>query len=344
MVVKISDFSNSSKFSNSSNSFQEKKRQCSKSFEQKSFLEKMRRYFADELYFEIKSLFDLYERIEEIRLRKDKRAYLTVGTFGKKKNIATNIFLSEEELRIIFEKMCDGSLYAYSESIISGYVSLPSGIRVGVCGRAAVEKGKIFGVYDISGLNIRIPTLNIHADVNLLNLVKNNVCMGQGVLIFAPPAQGKTTCLRSLAYELAIGNSAMRVCVIDSRNEIFFMPENQDLSLDLLVGYPKADGIRIATLFMNPEVIICDEIGTDEEATAIANAQNCGVPLIATVHGSTLSSVMLKKGIVALHNACVFGSYISLRIARDGAFSYTLYSWEEAQKALEDNRRSYNSF
>ena len=335
MAVRLSDLSNTSNTSNTS--------QDAKNFGQNSFLEKMRRYFSDKLYLEIKSIFDLYGRVEEIRLRKDRRAYLTVGAYGKKKNIPTNIVLSEEELKNIFDRMCDGSLYAYSESIIKGYVSLPSGIRVGVCGRAAVEKGKIFGIYDISGLNIRIPSSDIRVDINLLNLVKNNISLGQGVLIFAPPAQGKTTCLRSLAYELALGNSAMRVAVIDTRNELSFMPKNQDLSLDLLVGYPKAEGIRIATLFMNPEVIICDEIGTDEEAFAIANAQNCGVPLVASVHALSLSSVMLKKGIAALHGACVFGSYISLRIARSGAFGYTSYTWEEAEKALEDNRRSYNS-
>ena len=136
----------------------------------------------------------------------------------------------------------------------------------------------------------------------------------------------------------------MRVCVVDTRCELSFMPKNQNLSLDTLVGYPKAEGIRIATLFINPEVIICDEIGTDDEAIAIANAQNCGVPLIATAHGSTLSSVMRKNGIIALHKACVFGSYILLRIARNGMFSYTSYTWEEAEKAFEDNRRSDDSF
>lgn len=327
----------------SSEKTKDKKTYFYEQYSQEKIMEKMRRYLSDRLYFEIMTAITQYGQVEEIRLRRDKCVYLTVGAFGKKKNISTDIILSGEEISNVFERMCDGSLYAYSESIINGYISLPFGIRVGVCGRAAVEKEKIFGIYDVSGLNIRIPSLNIHTDVNLLNLVKNNICIGQGVLIFSPPAQGKTTCLRSIAYELAVEKMPMRVAAVDSRNELLFMPENKNLSLDLLVGYPKAEGIRIATLFMNPEVIICDEIGTDEEALAIVNAQNCGVPLVATTHASTLSSVMLKKGIVALHKACVFGCYISLRIARDGVFSYTSYSWEEAEQALEDNRRSYDS-
>jgi stage III sporulation protein AA len=95
---------------------------------------------------------------------------------------------------------------------------------------------------------------------------------------------------------------------------------------------------------MNPEVIICDEIGGGEEALAIVDAQNCGVPLIASVHGASLSSVMLKEGIAALHKACVFGSYISLRIGAGGGFCYSAYSREEADRAIENNRLSYNNF
>ena len=321
---------------------------CSKS-DRNKLLESMRRYFSDGLYFAIRSAFDncenqgRIERIEEIRLRRDRRMYFTVGGFGRKKNIATDIILSGEELTHIFNRMCDGSLYAYSESIIKGYVTLPFGVRVGVCGRAATEKDRIFGIHDISGLNIRIPSVDARVDVNLLNLIKNNLSLGQGVLIFSPPAQGKTTCLRAIAYALASGMEPLRVCVVDSRQELGLMSENKDLSMDILSGYPKADGIRMATLFMNPEVIICDEIGSDEEAMAISNAQNCGVPLIATTHGAALSSVMLKKGIATLHKACAFGCYISLRIAQNGAFSYSYYTYEEAEKALEDNGRSDNS-
>ena len=57
---------------------------------QGKLLDGMRRYFGDKLYFDIKSVFDSYERVEEIRLRRDRRAYFTVGLFGKKKNIRKN--------------------------------------------------------------------------------------------------------------------------------------------------------------------------------------------------------------------------------------------------------------
>ncbi len=313
----------------------------------------LRRYFSDRLYFEVRKAFErcpVGERIEEIRLRSDSCAFLTVGAAGKKQNLPTDIILSADELFDVFKRMCDGSLYAFSDSITRGYVSLPSGIRVGVCGRATVENDKILGVYDISALNIRIPRGDILADIGLLELVRKTLHNGQGVLIFSPPAQGKTTCLRSLAYALASGNEPMRVSVVDTRGELSFMPDmpsavrKNKLSLDCFVGYPKAEGIRIATLFMNPEVIICDEIGSEEEARAIADAQNCGVPLIASAHGASISTLMLKNGIATLHRACAFGMYISLQIGAGGRFAYSWYDWKEADKSFEDNRRAYNNF
>lgn len=295
------------------------------------------RYFSEPLREELKRCNARCaegEIIEEIRLRRERRSFLTVGRGGKKQNFVMDTLLSGEELSRIFNRMCDGSLYAYSESIVRGYVSLPCGVRVGVCGHASVERGRIIGVYDVSALNVRIPRRDVRADVRLLRKVEANAKRGVGTLIFSPPAQGKTTCLRSIAYELAQGKDAMRVSVIDTREELALMPKNERLSLDVFSGYPKAEGIRMATLFMNPEIIICDEIGGEEEAFAIVDAQNCGVPLLATVHGSDLRSLMRKRGIAELHRARAFGDYVMIRIGGQGGFEYTSYSWEEAEACL----------
>ena len=60
------------------------------------------------------------ERIDEIRLRSGRRAYLTVSGQGAKRNVAMNTVLSAQELSEVLNRMCDGSLYAYSERIIKG--------------------------------------------------------------------------------------------------------------------------------------------------------------------------------------------------------------------------------
>ena len=90
---------------------------------------------------------------------------------------------------------------------------------------------------------------------------------------------------------------------------------------DFLVGYPKADGIEISTRTMNPEVIICDEIG-DGEAEKILAAQNSGVPLIASAHGASFDEIMRRRGIKRLYDSGVFRYYIGIERA-GAALKYT---------------------
>ena len=90
---------------------------------------------------------------EEIRLHRNKIATVTCGG----RNYPTNIILNESEINEILHRMCQGSLYAFRQTINQGYLSLEGGIRVGICGSAALEADKIIGISEISGLMIRIP-------------------------------------------------------------------------------------------------------------------------------------------------------------------------------------------
>ena len=93
------------------------------------------------------------ETIEEVRVRCGRSASITVSGG----NIMLDTVVTRLEIDSIMQELCDGSLYAHSEEICNGYLTLENGVRVGICGRAAVEGGKIIGVYSVSGLNFRIP-------------------------------------------------------------------------------------------------------------------------------------------------------------------------------------------
>ena len=274
---------------------------------------------------------------EEIRLRADKRVYLTVGTPEGKRNLPLSFLLPGDELARIFERMCGGSLYAYGESILRGAISLGGGVRVGICGRASLEGGRIRGIYDISSLNVRLPSYACSVERKLFDAVLRAVKDGCGVLIYSPPGEGKTTLLRSLCAYLSSGELAMRVSAVDSRDELGDLPHPSEHSIDILTGYPKAEAILMATAFMNPEVILCDEIGSLEEARAMLEAQNCGVPLIATAHGESLESLLWRPQIRLLHESRVFSLYIGIRISGDG-FEYVINTRKEAERAIEDHR------
>ena len=113
----------------------------------------------------------------------------------------------------------------------------------------------------------------------------------------------------------------MRTVVIDTRGELAFANEGRDLCLDVLSGYPRRQGIEIATRCLNAEVIICDEIGDYEEAMSLVASHNCGVPLIASAHAGSVEQLLARTGLRLLHEAKIFGAYVGLERNGRGGFA-----------------------
>ena len=271
--------------------------------------------------------------LEEIRLRAGRCASLTVGG----KNIMVDTIMTSSELFSLLTQMCGGSLYAYSQNINEGFVTLAGGIRVGVIGEATCEDGRVVGVRDISSLCIRIP--HRHGDVGrkiseMLKQMLKNSGSPSGILLYAPPGVGKTTLLRSAAGHLAGGKEPLRTVVVDTRGELTFSVDRSDLCLDVLTGYPRALGVGIATRSLGAQVIICDEIGDYKEALSLMTAYHGGVPLLATAHGKTVAELLQRTGLRFLHKAGMFGSYVGIKRDGIGGFIYDITPWEEANHAL----------
>ena len=273
------------------------------------------------------------ERVEEIRLHCGRRATLT----SQGKNVATPVILTRSEMDRILTRLCEGSVYAYRDTIAEGYISLRGGIRVGVCGRAAISGGKICGVYDIDTLVIRIPHPSPPLGKEIINLM-NDSGFTSGVLIYSPPGVGKTTLLRSLAVMLASGKDARRVSVIDTRGELAYSLDSPTLCIDLLSGYPKHVGLTLASRTLGTEVMICDEIGTRAEAEAICEAHNCGVPLIATAHASSVRELLGRAGMGMLHCSGAFGAYVGISRSGKFSFNYDICKREDADLAYLESR------
>ena len=266
------------------------------------------------------------ERAEEIRIRANRYCTVTCG----ENNIRTGYLASEDTVQKILLDMCQDSLYAYKECISNGYLTLSGGIRVGVCGTAAVEGARVIGVRQISSLIIRIPR-RIRIDASpILQLLQHRKKSG-GILIYAPPGAGKTTLLRAVASLASSSAHSLRTVVVDSRSELKYTLEDKTLSLDILDGYPKGAGIEIATRSMGAQLIVCDEIGSHEDARAILQNAGCGVPLIASAHASTLSELLSRPAFRELHQSGVFHTYVGL--AREQTrFRYGFTAWEDVKK------------
>ena len=262
---------------------------------------------------------------EEIRIRRGRCSSLTV-TDRRNVPLMLDSPVTHHEIEEIVERISGGSLYAHSETIKQGYISLGDGIRAGISGRAAYDGNRMIGVDDISGICIRIPhCVKINVSV-LCDLLRGSGLCG-GMLIYSPPGEGKTTVLRSLASSLA-ETGEHRIVVVDSRGELEYGLFGEGLCLDILSGYTKAEGIEIALRTMGAEVIVCDEIGSREDVSAICEASVGGAILLASAHGRDVESLVRKPNIKALIDAGAF-SYL-IGISRSGTdIEYSITSVKE---------------
>ena len=266
-------------------------------------------------------------RIEEIRCRRDRPVFVTC----QRGNVRLSYVCGTEDMEGMVSKICGGSLYAHKETLLEGYVTLSGGIRVGVCGRASSENGRMLGIYDVSGLNFRLPSAIYGIGEPVCSLLRQ----GGGVLVYSSPGVGKTTLLRAVAERMSRGAEPWRVCVVDTRGELSMTDGKIGESADILLYYPKDKGIEIATRTMNPQLIICDEIGGLCEADAIISAENCGVPLLAAAHAPNISSLLRRTGLRRLHEAAVFSHYVGVsRNIRSGELDYHITRWEDADAVL----------
>ena len=91
----------------------------------------------------------------------------------------------------------------------------------------------------------------------------------------------------------------MRVCIIDERGEIAatssgVTSKNLGIGCDVLDGYPKAEGMQIALRSMSPDIIICDEIGAENDILAIESIVNSGIKIIASIHSDDFQHLMRR--------------------------------------------------
>lgn len=234
-------------------------------------------------------------QLAEIRLRTGRRA-CAVTLDGRMLKCSEPF--SQEDITACFLELCRNSVHSYAREISEGYITLPGGHRVGFCGTAVTGSGAVSTLRDVSSLNIRFAREVRGCARELCSRAfVDGLC---SLVVAGKPLSGKTTVLRDMARILG---ETHRVCVIDSRGELagvhggipaLDIGENTDV----LNGYPKAEGIMCALRSLSPEIIICDEIGSDAEA--VAQCMNCGVKLVVSAHAGSIRELRGRPGISAL--------------------------------------------
>lgn len=287
------------------------------------------RCLPDNVYREIFSLMEegkiIFPDLAEIRLRVGGASSITCGG----ENIPIGVRLEGEEMGECVVKLCRGSRYSHEHTIKSGYIVFDGGVRIGVCGTFSAD-GK--GIREITSLNIRIPHI-VHGVSDKVIDVCFTPARINSLLIYSAPGVGKTTLLRDLASRLS-GEYMRRVALIDTRGELYIKDMFEGGICDVLRGYPRGMGMEIATRTLSPEVIICDELGDIDEARKILDAQNTGVPIIASAHGDSLEGLVSRPGIRLLHENRIFDGYMKIsrnRVNGKAGNTFT-YEYTEARE------------
>ena len=227
--------------------------------------------------------------VQEIRLRVGQGVQFTVqGQLSPagKYLPELNEKISEETLKNCFLQLCRHSVYAYEDELSRGYFTLPGGSRVGVAG---CRGGRGFG--RVTSLNLRIarPVL-CSLPTELTDFL---AAPTGGVLVVGVPGSGKTTFLRSVLQYLieqrqivAVADERGELTGVDCKGKMLVSP-----GCDVYTRCSKAAAVEMSLRCMNPRFILCDELGTAEDAAALEWGVASGVVFAASVHCESLRAL-----------------------------------------------------
>ncbi|MCS7087133.1 MAG: AAA family ATPase [Thermoflexales bacterium] len=146
---------------------------------------------------------------------------------------------------------------------------------------------------DVVGLTCRVG----RAVYGTLAIIEDIIMSGKSILLLGRPGVGKTTMLREAARVLA---ETKRVVIVDTSNEIGGDGDIPHPAVGRARRMQVASPSRQHEVMIeavenhNPQVIVIDEIGREQEAEAARTIAERGVQLIGTAHGQTLENLMMN--------------------------------------------------
>ena len=266
-----------------------------------------------------------YESLQEIRLRAGGPILLKMNgeEWGINEeglcHVRESLALLPQDITDVLHCMSDFSLYALEDEVRQGFITLEGGHRVGLVGKAVLERSHIKTLKYISGMNIRIAHEVIGCSQKVMPYILSRDKVYH-TLIISPPGCGKTTLLRDMIRYLSegfCGYGPYTVGVVDERSEIAAcyqgVPQNRMGSrTDVLDGCPKVEGMRMLLRSMAPQVIAVDEIGKADDCTALEEILNAGVSLLCTVHGKNIEDCLRRPVLKELLEKGLFERLIVL--------------------------------
>lgn len=236
--------------------------------------------------------------IYEIRLRKDFPIKINIkGIIGYLSTDGATFFkeeaiiCTEKLIQDIIRSLTENSIYAFNDYIKQGYIPTKSGIRVGIAGECVFNDGNIATIKNFTSLNIRIP----HEVLGASNVICEKILNGNDIrnsLIISPPFCGKTTILKDLARKIN-KTFTKNILIIDERGE--FSCINGE-NIDIIKYSNKSFAFDYALRSLSPEIVITDELSSENDWKFVKKAINGGVRIIASVHSYDINTLMNIRG------------------------------------------------
>jgi len=258
-----------------------------------------------------------FNDITEIRMRINEKLIISIKNkkyFLKNQNNEF-VIVTKSSLENFIRKISDNSLYAFNENIINGYITLPKGIRVGLCGTVVVNDDKVVTIKDFQSANIRIPHTVRNCSATAFEfLVDDDV---KNTLIISAPGCGKTTFLRDFVYQLYQRNITKNILIADERNEICSVVEGEICQhlggfCDVYTNCSKKFALKNGIRSMSPDVVITDEIDLDCDLISLIEAINSGVNVVATIHAKDIKQLKQKRGFDEILDKKIFSRFVVL--------------------------------
>jgi stage III sporulation protein SpoIIIAA len=220
----------------------------------------------------------------------------------------------QNELESLLEIICDlgrapEARYPSKSQVMPTRLATPEDIeyvtrRVGAFGkdnRAGIERTlhRISAIRNRRGAIIGLTCRVGRAVYGTIDIIRDVVEGGRSVLLLGRPGVGKTTKCREVARVLS-EEFGKRVIVVDTSNEIAGDGDIPHPGIGrarrMQVPAPELQHAVMIEAVENhmPEVIVIDEIGTQEDAFAARTIAERGVQLVATAHGNTLDRLLLN--------------------------------------------------